>query len=77
MFKAWLVIFIWDPVHNYEFVEKVEVPFRSMAECRIVKKDDRTAHSSAYHIRKYCITNAHREGRRLDKDIPLEPEPFD
>lgn len=77
MFKAWLIVFLWNPAQNYEFVEKVEVPFKTMAECRLAQKDKRTAFSPVHHVRKFCVTDDHREGKTIDRGIPLEPEPFD
>ena len=76
MFKAWLLIFIWNPAQNYAFIEKVEVPFKTMAECRMSMKDSRTGFSPVYKVRKFCVTDDHHEGRTVDKNIPLEPTPF-
>ncbi len=75
MFKAWLIVFIWGTTPEYHFIEKVEVPFRTMAECRLALKDERTAFSPVNKVRKFCVTNDHREGRTVDKGIPLEPTP--
>lgn len=77
MFKAWLLVFIWGPSPEYLFIEKVEVPFRTMADCRLALQDRRTAYSPENNIRKFCVTNDHREGKTIDKGIPLEPSPIE
>jgi hypothetical protein len=75
MFKAWLIVLIWSPSPDYQFLEKVEVPFRTMTECRLALKDPRTGYSPVNRTKKYCVTNSHYEGTSIDKDVPLEPSP--
>ena len=76
MFKAWLLIFIWNPSANYEFDKKIEIPIKTMADCRMSMKDPRTGFVPGMHVRKFCVTDDHHEGRKVDKNIPLEPTPF-
>lgn len=76
MWKAWLLVFVWDPSNNFEFIQKWEAPYRTLHECRLALKDERVGIFPGYHTQKFCVTDDHREGKRLDPGVPLEPTPF-
>lgn len=76
MFKAWLIVLIWGPAPDYYFIEKVEVPFKTMQECRLALKDKRTGYSPVNRVKKWCVTDSHYEGRSIDNNVPLEPSPY-
>jgi hypothetical protein len=75
MIKYWLVIFTWTTGPNPEFVEKHELAFQTKAACEFSLKNS-PMYSPVHIIKGWCITNDHREGKTLDKNVPLEPTPF-
>jgi|LauGreDrversion4_2_1035121.scaffolds.fasta_scaffold226137_2 hypothetical protein len=75
MIKYWLVIFMWTSEPIPKFVEKQEVAFQTEAACKFALKNS-PMYSPEYKRKAWCITNDHREGRKIDKNVPLEPTPF-
>jgi len=74
MIKYWLVIFTWTLGPNPEFVEKHELAFRTRAACEFTLNNS-PLYSPVHQSQAWCITDDHREGRTLDKGVPLEPVP--
>jgi hypothetical protein len=76
MVKYWLIIFLWTSGPDPEFVEKNEVAFQSKAACQFALKNS-PMYSPVHKVRAWCVSNDHREGKRIDPGVPLEPTPDD